>query len=223
VASSTRVDGWGVGLNWMSAVVQAIWSFNDYWLDIGAAEGREDSFKGNAVSTMFDIVCPVVINMLQFPTPTTDAGLTQPFWHGLNNKGDGTDLLPWMLFTAFIPPAAGLFYAFAKWKGFEDAGDYNDYGVPIFCAMAGVANTVLSSIYGHDQGVAAEYIAFGVLSNVSYDVAPVGFPPLNDALEHLPAIAKLIVDAIANFGTSIAMSGQAIAAAIKPLLERIPL
>jgi hypothetical protein len=200
--------------------MQAVWAFNDEWLDDNAAAGGTFT---SAVTTTFDILCPVVINMLQFPTPTTDAGLTQPFWHGLNNKGEGTDLLPWMLLTAFIPPAAQLFYVFANWKGFEDAKDYNDYGVPIFCAMAGVANTVLSSIYGHDQGVAVYSIGFGVLSNVSYDVAPLGFPALNDAFENVPAIAKLIIDVIANFGTAVAMSSQAVAAAIKPLLERIPL
>jgi hypothetical protein len=82
---------------------------------------------------------------------------------------------------------------------------------------------VLSSIYGHDQGVPGTSIAWGVLANVSYDVAPLGFPALNDAFDYVPAIAKLIVDAIANFGTSMTMSSQAIAAAIKPLTERIPL
>lgn len=58
---------------------------------------------------------------------------------------------------------------------------------------------------------------------MSYDVAPLGFPALNDAFEDVPAIAKLIVDAVANFGTAISMSAQAIVAVSEPLLERIPL
>jgi hypothetical protein len=82
---------------------------------------------------------------------------------------------------------------------------------------------VLSSIYGHDQGVPGTSIAWGVLANVSYDVAPLGFPALDEAFEDMPAVAKLIVDAIANFGTSLTVSSQAIVAAIKPLAERIPL
>ncbi len=217
---SERVDGWAVGLNWMSAIVQAVWSTNDMFLDDGAAA---KGFKGNALTTSLDIICPVVINMLQWPSPPTDAGLTQPFWAGINGKGSGTDLIPWMLFTAFIPPAAGIFYVVGDANGFADAPDYNDYGVPIFCAIAGVANTVLSSIYGQDQSVGAASISFGVLSNVSYDVAPLGFPALNEAFDDTPAIAKLIIDLIANFGTAVAMSSQAIAAAIKPLTDRIPL
>ena len=220
---STRVDGWGVGLNWMSAVVQAVWSFNDLALDDGAATNTKYSFKGNALTTTLDIVCPVVLTMLQWPSPTTDAGLTQPFWFGTNDKGSGTDLIPWMQFTAFVPPAAEVFYVVGDALGMDGTDDFNNYGVPVFCALAGVANTVLSSIYGHDQGVPATSIAFGVLANVSYDIAPLGFPALNEAFEDLPAFAKLIVDAIANFGTSITMSSQAIAGALKPLAERIPL
>jgi hypothetical protein len=226
LSNSERVDGWGVGLNWTSAVVQAIWSFNDLLLDDGAAVaagGSKYGFKANSLTTILDIVCPMAITMLQYPSPTTAGGLTQPFWAGTNDKGDGTDLIPWMLFTSFIPPATEIFYVVADAKGIADAADYNDYGVPTFCAIAGVANTVLSSIYGHDQGVPIASIAFGVLANVSYDVAPLGYPALNDLFEDTPAIAKLIVDAIANFGTSIAMSSQAIAAALKPLLARIPL
>jgi hypothetical protein len=42
MSSSGRVDGWGVGLNWMSTVVQAIWSFNDLLLDDGALTGSGD-------------------------------------------------------------------------------------------------------------------------------------------------------------------------------------
>jgi hypothetical protein len=223
LGSSGRVDGWGVGLNWMSAVVQAVWSFNDLILDDGAAVNTEYSFKSNALTTSLDIVCPVVITMLQWPTPTTDAGMTQPFWAGTNDQGSGTGLIPWMIFTAFMPPAAEIFYVIGDQKGWGEATDYNDYGVPVFCAIAGVANTVLSSIYGHDQGVPDTSIAWGVLANVSYDVAPLGFPALNEAFEDVPALAKEIVDAIANFGTSMTMSSQAIAAAIKPLAERIPL
>lgn len=222
--SPGRVDGWGVGLNWMSGVVQTVWSFNDLMLDDGAAAGGgENTFQGNALTTSLDIVCPVVITMLQWPSPTTDAGLTQPFWAGTNDKGSGTDLIPWMIFTTFIPPAAEIFAVIGDAKGWDGATDYNNYGVPIFCALAGVANTVLSSIYGHDQGVPDTSIAWGVLANVSYDVAPLGFPALNEAFEDVPAIAKLIVDAIANFGTAMTMTGQAIAAALKPLIERIPL
>ena len=227
LSSSDRVDGWGVGLNWMSSVVQAIWSANDLLLDDGAAVTAggdgEYAFKGNSLTTILDIVCPVVITMLQYPSPTTAAGLTQPFWAGTNDKGDGTDLIPWMLFTSFVPPAAEIFYVVGDAKGMADAAGYNDYGVPTFCALAGVANTVLSSIYGHDQGVPISSITFGVLANVSYDVAPLGYPALNEAFEDTPAIAKLIVDAIANFGTAIAMSSQGTAAALEPLLVRIPL
>jgi hypothetical protein len=226
LGSSDRVDGWGVGLNWMSAVVQAIWSFNDLLLDDGAAVragGIDGGFKSNSLTTILDIVCPVVITMLQYPSPTTSAGLTQPFWAGTNGQGGGTDLIPWMLFTSFVPPTAEIFYVVGDAKGMAGAEDYNDYGVPTLCAIAGIANTVLSSIYGHDQGVITPDIAFGVLANVSYDVAPLGYPALNELFEDTPAIAKLIVDAIANFGTSIAMSDQAVAAALKPLLVRIPL
>ena len=128
-----------------------------------------------------------------------------------------------MLFTSFVPPAAEIFYVVGDAKGMADAAGYNDYGVPTFCALAGVANTVLSSIYGHDQGVPISSITFGVLANVSYDVAPLGYPALNEAFEDTPAIAKLIVDAIANFGTAIAMSSQGTAAALEPLLARVPL
>ncbi|HTR71684.1 MAG TPA: hypothetical protein VMH41_15815, partial [Mycobacteriales bacterium] len=222
--ASSRVDAWGVGLNWASAVVQAVWSFNDVALDIGAAEGEKlQGFKGNAVTTFLDIACPVVLTMLQWPSPSTDTGMTQPFWAGNNTKGDGTNLVPWMQFTAFVPPAAGIFAAIGAAKEWPEADEFSDYGVPIFCSLAGVTNTVLSSIYGHDQGVPAANIAFGVLANVSYDVAPLGFPDLNKAYEDIPAVGKLVVDAVANFGTSMTMSSQAIAAEIKPLWERIPL
>ena len=61
-----RVDGWAVGLNWTSAIVQAVWSANDLFLDDGAAA---HGFKGNALTTSLDIICPVVINMLQWPSP----------------------------------------------------------------------------------------------------------------------------------------------------------
>ena len=42
LSGSGRVDGWGVGLNWMSAVVQAIWSFNDLALDDSASVRRQE-------------------------------------------------------------------------------------------------------------------------------------------------------------------------------------
>jgi hypothetical protein len=58
---------------------------------------------------------------------------------------------------------------------------------------------------------------------LSYDVAQLGFPSLNEAFQNVPAVAKALVDAIANFGTSITMSSQAIAAALGPLWVRIPL
>ena len=223
VGSSNRVDGWGVGLNWMSAVTQFVWSVNDFVLDESSGRKGPNAFNGNALTTSLDIICPVVINMLQFPSPTTAAGLTQPFWYGLNDQGSGTDLLPWMLFTAFIPPATGILALLCTEFDPDEAEDFSDYGVPIFCAVAGVANTVISSIYSHDQGVSPLLITAGVLSNVSYDVAPLGFPALNDAFDKVPNIAKLIVDTIANFGSVLPMAGQAIAAAVRPLKGRIPL
>jgi hypothetical protein len=97
-------------------------------------------------------------------------------------------------------------------------------GNPPVTILAGVASVLgLARSVAGNQGVPIASIAFGVLANVSYDVAPLGYPALNDLFEDTPAIAKLIVDAIANFGTSIAMSSQAIAAALEPLLVRIPL
>jgi hypothetical protein len=91
-----------------------------------------------------------------------------------------------------------------------------------FWAHDDALGLVLSSIYGHDQSVGALNISFGVLSNVSYDVAPLGFPALNEAFEDVPALAKLGIDGVANFGTAVAMSAQAISGAIKPLTDRIP-
>ena len=225
---SARVDGWGVGLNWGSACAQAVWAANDLILDDSAAAGSKkhppkNQFKGSALTTTLDIVCPVVINMLQFPSPTKD-GMTQPFTAGLNTSGEGTDYLPYMLLTSFLPPAAGIIDAVIQANIEEGATDpFGDYGVPIICGISGVINTVLSSIYGKDQGTNALVIAGGVLANVSYDVAWLGCPALVEATDQGTAIAKLIVNVIANFGTAIFMSDQAIAAAAKPLGIRIPL
>lgn len=222
---SRRFDGWAVGLNMMSAVVQFVWSSNDLILD-GAATTDPNHyayFGGNALTTSIDIICPVLINLLQWPSPASESGLTQPFWAGTNDQGGQTGLVPWMLFTAFIPPAAGtLGFVAQRWK-WEGEEDYNNYAVPVFCTLAGVANTVLSSIYGHAQGVNPVIIAFGVLANISYDVAPLGWPALNKTEDSVPALAKLFIDAVANFGTTIGMFGQSVGGAIRPLVPRIPL
>ncbi len=106
---SGRVDGWGVGLNWASACAQAVWAANDLMLDDSAAAGTKNNpprnpFKGNVLTTTLDIVCPVVINMLQFPSPNQRRH--DPALHcGVEHVGRGHQLSP--LHAPDFFPAAG--------------------------------------------------------------------------------------------------------------------
>jgi hypothetical protein len=218
---SSRVDPWAVGLGWTSVAVQAVWTANDFYLDMSASKENED--PSNLLTTTLDIVCPVILTLLQWPSPASDSGLTQPFWAGTNDKGSGTDLIPWMAFTAFIPPTSGIIAAVGSYKELPEASDFSDYGVPVACYASGIANTVLSSLYGSDQGVPWDEIAFGVLANISYDIAPLGFPALNEGTDDLAAAAKVIADVIGNGGTTMSLSAQAIIASFKPLVPRMPI
>jgi hypothetical protein len=162
-----------------------------------------------------DIVCPIVLNILQWPSAALPNGKTaNPFYGGVNSSGPSTNLIPSMIMTGFLPPLCGWISVGLEGAGFAVSDPWNEVGSPACQTGAGIANTVLSSIYGQGQGWNPVLITGGVVGNLSYDISLLGLPELAEATEDATAIAKLIIDAIGNYGAAIFYQAAAIDASV---------
>ena len=199
-----HVDGWGVGLNFSSCAVQGIWTVVDASADLAAAA----SYGGAAPVTpqflgMLDIVCPLALFALQWPSPASADGDTNPPFT-IANDGASAVVQPFLVVTGLAPTIATIFA-----KGVTPKEDKNnvmgEQVVPWLTAISGFANCVLGFEWDEVAGSPWWDVLNAVLCNLSYMTAPLATTEMAAESDGATLVAKLLVDAFSGFGACVPM------------------
>jgi hypothetical protein len=205
-------DKWGVALNLLSAVTQAVWAVVDEYEDVSSGFTPDDG--GDAPSApgwtnWFDFVCPYILAITGWPSaPLSPTQSAAPFgsFPGSSDKNE-TGLLPYIVAVNLIEPTAAAFAY--SWKTGAKPADqnstFNTYFQPFGLIACGVAALVLNHIYLYANDGSANDKWELVLGNLSNIFAWLGLQVLIDASDGVTLILKIVLDGVANFGTAICM------------------
>lgn len=207
---------WLTGLGIAAAVTQGIWGLNDIVVDLSSLDGDSGGFDAPAVCAWIDIVAPLALVVLQWPTESGSYEPVEPFSDLLRHSGTDDWLLVWTTLTAVIPP---LFDLAVKLKpqaaGTNEPAPQNtedpmaEFYSPIVQGMAALPNTVLGSLYCSRTGAGASAIAATVLGNLSYNFALLLTAWVEAASGDTSVAAKTVIDGVGNIGAAIAIAEAA--------------
>jgi hypothetical protein len=206
-------DPWGAAINWPSGVTQFTWAFNDGYLDCIAmgnfSKGTND--PAPSFTTYVDIVCPLILGILQWPSAPVN-NLTQPPFSGYPlSDSEAQALCPFIISTGFAPALVGIF-ALGVTKDQDPDGKFDTYVQPWVQTVSGLANCVLGAVLAWHEASSSWDKSEGILGNISYIIAPTGSQYLADATEGISLLVKAVVDALGNFGAGLPMFNDALTA-----------
>ena len=221
-------DWTGFGLNLAAAVAQFIWAVDDLALDFYAFPVPEGT--NNPSTTLFsfiDIVCPAVLWILQWPTPTTATANGQtvaPFtYNDFDNSqhfGEHSNFL-WGILTTGAAPFLTAALAFAaKQTGKDPDGTVGDIVTATAQTLSGLVNTILGCWYANANAsttkVAVEEVILGVMSNLSYDDTLARHQADHRIHRKISLFIKMVIDTVGNFGTGVGYAATALGAITPP-------
>jgi hypothetical protein len=217
----------GFGLDLAAGVVMYIWASVDAVIDVLALPGKSESSAqaaGDALNVM-DFVLPAFMTILQWPTPwnATKTPIPCSNWDFSDATlwGEHNNFLPGIIITTIAPFwAQGATWIWFKVAPEADGGGtefFNDIVTPVIQTMAASANIVLGAWWQYANSHAsktdqANAILDWVVPNLSYFDSPLGIEELADETEGATSLAKLAIDAVANYGATAFCFQQAVAA-----------
>lgn len=206
-------DPWACGLNLTAAFTQMIWGMNDVLVDVyvGVDPSTKAQLQVPAWCKYVDMVAPLIQVILQWPSaPDGNGKATAPF--GPLAAGSGSGTLPWGIVTSVASPVAAIAQELAPADA-EASQTFVTYFQPAVQMVAGVANTILASIWAWEGGNASHAgKAEGILGNFSYDFAVLGTAWVGDASDDTSILIKALLDAVGNLGAGICMLDDGISA-----------
>jgi hypothetical protein len=210
--SSGVPDPWGAAINWTSGVTQAIWAFNDGYEDCIDMANFSNGTKDSAPSftTYIDIVCPLILGILQWPSAQVN-NLTQPPFSAFPSDSEAQALCPFIVVTGVIPALVGIF-GLGVSKDQDPNETFDNYVQPWVQTVAGLANGVLGGVQAWHEKSTNWDKAEGILGNISYVIAPARSKYLAEESQGVSLLIKAIVDAIGNFGACYPMFNDALTA-----------
>ena len=203
----------------IAAVSQFIWTGADVIgdLELLVEQGESSRPQAPGIIDYYDILCPIAENVFLLPGFNDDL-----IWTGFPTDANLPQLIAPAVITALITPI----FKIAQKAGYVPSGpsdpdvvQYYDnapvmknalaqYYGPVVSMTAGVANTVLSSMYSDKNSSstssAVNSIFASVLGNASNIGAPLTTWWLNDSLEDVPVAVKVVIDGVAGSGAGIA-------------------
>jgi hypothetical protein len=232
-ADQEAVGAWqpdltGFGLNLAAAVGQFVWAVDDLVIDYYAFPVPEGT--PNPSTTLFnfiDIVCPAVLWILQWPTPTVATANGQtvaPFtYNDFDNSqrfGEHPNYLWGILVTGAAPFLTAAFAFAAKLAGLDKEGTVGDIVTATVQTLSGLVNTILGCWYAKANAnttkIAVEEVILGVMSNLSYDDTLLGIKQITGESEEISLFIKMVIDTVGNFGTGIGYAANALGALTPP-------
>ncbi len=217
----------GFGLDLAAGVVQYIWASVNSIIDVLALPGKSEASSqaaGDALNVI-DFVLPAFMTILQWPTPWNATKTPIPC-----SNWDFSDATLWGVHNNFIPgiiitTIAPWWAQGATWIWFKTAPEadgggtefFNDIVTPFIQTLASGANLVLGTWWQYANSHAsktdqANAILDWVVPNLSYFDSPLGIEELADESEGATSVAKLVIDAVANYGATAFCFQQAVAA-----------
>ena len=160
-------DPWAAGIGMTCAVVQTIWALNDMAVDAAKVNGVD----APGFCDYIDIAAPIIQTILGWPGDPDSNNKTQPPFVGNVPTGKLSQLLPWMILTSVIPPAASILFKLLgdpDAKARKDEDSFAGWYSPFILGVSGGANTILSSIYAWGTDATGDVKAEGILGNLSY-------------------------------------------------------
>jgi hypothetical protein len=217
----------GFGLDLAAGVVQYIWASVDSIIDVLALPGKSESAAqaaGDALNVI-DFVLPAFMTILQWPTPwnATKTPLPCSNWDFSDATlwGEHNNFIPGIIITTIVPWwAQGATFIWSKTTPDPELIEvdfFNDYATPFIQTAASGANIVLGAWWQYANSHAsktdqANAILDWVIPNLSYFDSPLGIEEFADATEGATSMAKLVIDAVANYGATAFCFQQAVAA-----------
>jgi hypothetical protein len=213
-------DRSGAELNALAAVIQFIWAFDDFTIDLA---GLDPDNQVSDAQTVIDWVCPMLLTIVQWPTSGGSGQTPWPFANGSDfsdgSWGERSNLLPGVVVTGSVPwVAEALFFLLnAKWGGEKTTLEFiNNNVVPVVQSYAGMGNNVLAAMYGYanasTKAEQADAIIAATVPNLSYTFAFLGSDIAKAISEDISQLVKIVVDTFGNFGAVAIDAGQAGAA-----------
>ena len=217
----------GFGLDLAAGVVQYIWASVNSIIDVLALPGKSESASeaaGDALNVI-DFVLPAFMTILQWPTPWNATKTPVPCsnWDFSDATlwGEHNNFIPGIIITTIAPWwAQGATWIWFKTTPEADGGGtefFNDIVTPFIQTMASSANLVLGAWWQYANSHAsktdqANAILDWVIPNLSYFDSPLGIEEFADETEGATSIAKLVIDAVANYGATAFCFQAAVAA-----------
>jgi hypothetical protein len=232
-ADAEAVGAWqpdwtGFGLNLAAAVAQFVWAVDDLVLDFYAFP-VPDGTKNPSTTffTVIDIICPAVLWILQWPTPTAataDGQTVAPFtYNDFDNSqrfGEHSDYLWGTLTTGAAPFLTAVLAFAAKQTGFDKDGKVGDIVTAAVQTGSGLVNTILGCWYANANAstpkIGVEEVILGVMSNLSYEDTLLGIKLITGSTEEISLFIKMVIDTVGNFGTGIGYAATALGAITPP-------
>jgi hypothetical protein len=214
----------GFGLDLAAGVVQFIWAGVDEIIDIVSIPGQSqvgdtcDKFLSVA-----DFVLPMFMTILQWPTPwkatTTPVPCKNWDFSDANVWGEHNNFIPGIIATTIAPWfCQGLAFA---WSCYTDtsvaAFFFSSYITPFLQTLTAGANNILGAWWQYANSNAsktdkANAILDWTIPNLSYIDCPLGIQEFIDMSEGATALAKIVIDTVANYGATAFCFQQAVAA-----------
>jgi len=203
---------WGTALSLLSGVTQLIWAFVDQYEDTQSGvtpKGGGEAPSAPAWTNCFDFFCPYILAITGWPSaPLSTTQSAAPFGSFPEPPGTNrTKLLPYIVAVSILEPTAVAFaYSWKTGAKTEDQNStFNTYLQPVVLIASGIAALVLNHIYLYANNGSSNDKCELVLGNLSNICAWLGLQVLIDGSDGVSLALKIIIDAVANFGTAVCM------------------
>ncbi len=214
----------GFGLDLAAGVVQFIWAGIDEIIDLMSIPGQSEvSENCDTFLNVADFVLPAIMTILQWPTPWNAKTTPPPCknWDFTDTTlwGQKNNFLPGIIITTIAPWwCQGATFI---WSYFDqtsvDAEFFSSYVTPFIQTLAAGANNILGAWWQYANSHAsktdqANAILDWTIPNLSYIDCPLGIQEFVDMSEGATALAKIVIDTIANYGATAFCFQQAVVA-----------
>jgi hypothetical protein len=198
------VNLWGAITNWLSFPVETVWAIVDTYEDaalITPDQGPKLVVPGWC--NYVDIAAPLLLAVLQWPSPKVN-GQTQPPFTTPDFGGPDGEMIPFFQLLGILPALcnfAQTCIASGPSEDYDPNGSLAKNFQPYVQCIAAVGDITLSSLYNVANNANTNTKALSVLSELSYLLAPLGTSYVDESSDGISVGIKVVADIGANTGT----------------------